>query len=144
MFRKNVKAFLFMLVFFMVGTAFSALADTPSITLNRKKLTLKVGSTYTLKAQVSGTEEKIVWKGADKKIATVTQSGKVKAKKPGTVKMTEAEAFEILEKKGWTVTERSYSNGHYVKWNRSDTTNYIMLWVEHRKLVQIEYCMDLS
>ena len=87
MLRKNLRSFLFVLVFFILGMSFAALADTPSITLDRKKLTLTVGNTYTLKAQVTGTEEKIVWKSTNKKIATVTQSGKVRAKKPGTVKI---------------------------------------------------------
>lgn len=54
--------------------------------LNRKKATLRVGASLQLK--VKGTKKKVKWTTSRKKIATVTQKGKVTAKKVGTAKIT--------------------------------------------------------
>lgn len=56
------------------------------IKLNKSKLTLKVGETYTLK--LKNNKAKIKWSSSKKKIATVSAKGKVKAKKPGTTAIT--------------------------------------------------------
>lgn len=56
------------------------------LALNRKKVTLYVGKSCFLK--VKGTKKKVRWSSAKKKIATVSQKGKVTAKKAGTVKIT--------------------------------------------------------
>ena len=54
--------------------------------LSKKKLTLYVGNTYKLKAlDFSGT---VTWKSSNKKMATVSKSGKVTAKEAGTVTIT--------------------------------------------------------
>ncbi|MDE5862715.1 MAG: glycoside hydrolase family 9 protein [Lachnospiraceae bacterium] len=56
----------------------------------KKAVSLKKGKTLQLKASVSpkGTSKTVFWKSSKKKIATVSQSGKVKALKKGTVKIT--------------------------------------------------------
>lgn len=54
--------------------------------LNRKKVTLYEGKSCVLK--VKGTKNKVRWSTAKKKIATVTRTGKVKAKKAGKVNIT--------------------------------------------------------
>lgn len=54
--------------------------------LSKTRITLTVGKTYKLK--VKNNKKKVTWKSSNKKIATVTSSGKVKAKKAGTVKIT--------------------------------------------------------
>ena len=54
--------------------------------LNKKKLELYVGDTFRLK--VTGTLNKVKWSSSDKRIATVSQKGLVKAKKKGKVKIT--------------------------------------------------------
>lgn len=52
---------------------------------NTIKVTLTVGKTYQLK--VTGTKKKIKWNTSNKKIATVSSKGKIKAKKAGKVKI---------------------------------------------------------
>lgn len=56
------------------------------ITLNVKKKTLKKGKTFTLKATLkpSYSTDSIKWSSSDKKVATVTAKGVVKARKKGT------------------------------------------------------------
>lgn len=49
------------------------------------KVTLTVGKTYQLK--VTGTKKKIKWNTSNKKVATVSNKGKIKAKKAGKVKI---------------------------------------------------------
>ena len=59
-----------------------------NIKLNKKKATLNKGETLTLKATVSGESQKVTWKSSNSKIATVSKSGKVTAKKAGTATIT--------------------------------------------------------
>ena len=58
--------------------------ESPS--LNKKKVTLSKGKTFQLK--VKGTSQKITYSSADKKIATVSKTGKITAKKAGKTKIT--------------------------------------------------------
>ena len=60
------------------------------IKLNKTKLTLKVKKTVSLKATVTpaNSSDKLTWTSSNKKIATVSSSGKVTAKKAGTVTIT--------------------------------------------------------
>lgn len=55
-------------------------------TLNKSKITLSVGKSYQLK--VKNNKKKVRWSSSNKKIAKVTKSGKVKAIKKGTCKIT--------------------------------------------------------
>lgn len=61
-----------------------------SMSLNYKKKTLMVGKTLKLKATVKPRKAKatIKWTSSNKKVATVSSKGKVKAKKKGTAKIT--------------------------------------------------------
>lgn len=59
-----------------------------SVNLNYTKRTMYIGSTKTLK--VSGTNKTVKWSTSDKSVATVTQSGKVTAKKAGKADITAA------------------------------------------------------
>ena len=62
-----------------------------SIKLNKKKLNLKVGKKYTLKVTfkpAAASNTKLKWKSSNKKIASVSKSGVVKAKKKGTCIIT--------------------------------------------------------
>ena len=56
------------------------------IKLNKTKISLQRGKTYTLK--VKGTKKKVKWSSNKKTIATVTRKGKVTAKKQGTAVIT--------------------------------------------------------
>jgi len=61
------------------------------ITLNKTLVTIKKGSTYTLKATVSpsnATNKGLSWKSSNTKVATVSSSGKVTAKGKGSCSIT--------------------------------------------------------
>ena len=67
------------------GVQMPNLLAKSKIKLNKKKLTLNVGSKKKLK--VKGTKKKVKWKSKKKKIATVSKKGVVKAKKVGKTKV---------------------------------------------------------
>lgn len=84
------------------------------IKLNRKNVKLAVGKSYKLK--VKHTKVKVKWSSKNKKIATVTSKGVVKAKKPGSTIIVAKVKNKKLKCK---VTVRkvkivSYGNGSYV------------------------------
>lgn len=61
------------------------------ITLNKKKVTIKKGKTYTLKATIKPTNannKAVIWKTSNKKYATVSANGVVTGKKKGKVTIT--------------------------------------------------------
>ena len=60
------------------------------IRLNKKKVTLKKGKTYRIKYMLSegSYTSKVTFKSSKKSVATVTEGGKVKARKKGTAKIT--------------------------------------------------------
>ncbi len=78
------------------STSSSSTAKVTKVKLNKKKLTIKKGKTAKLKATVKATttalaktaKKKLKWTSSNKKIATVTKKGKIKAKKKGTVTIT--------------------------------------------------------
>ncbi|MBE5928099.1 MAG: glycoside hydrolase family 5 protein [Lachnospiraceae bacterium] len=80
-----LKSTHFILVIAMIITSISinySFAESKrKPTLNRKKLELKVGSTYKLK--VKNYKGKVRWKSNKKRVATVSKKGKVKAIKTG-------------------------------------------------------------
>ena len=52
---------------------------------------LKVGKSKTLKVKFkpsNASVKKLTWKSSNKKVLTVSKNGKIKAKKPGTAKIT--------------------------------------------------------
>ncbi len=73
------------------------------IKLNKTKVTLNKGKTYTLK--VSGTKKKVKWSTSNKKVATVNSKGKVTAKKKGTCTIT-AKADGLTVKSKITVQNK--------------------------------------
>ena len=74
----TVAALLFMVCLLPFGCNVSAKA----IKLNKKTLYMAKGSTFTLK--VKGTKSKVKWKSSKAKVVSVSQKGKLKAKKIGT------------------------------------------------------------
>ena len=64
-----------------------AVAKEVGFQLNKKKITLKVGETYQVKAPgVSAADVK--WSSSNNKVVSVTEQGLIKAKKKGTAKVT--------------------------------------------------------
>ncbi len=66
--------------------SFTATAGAAAIAISPKKLTLEVGKTKVLK--VTGTKVKAVWKSSNAKIAAVSKTGLVTAKKAGKATIT--------------------------------------------------------
>lgn len=65
--------------------------DIDKITVSPGSLMMKQGSSYNLRASVSpdsATDKNLVWTSSNKKVVTVSSSGKVKAKGPGTATVT--------------------------------------------------------
>lgn len=60
-------------------------ADAAAVKLNKQKLTLYTGNSYTLK--VKGTSSKVKWSSSKKSVATVSAKGKVTAIKTGKAKI---------------------------------------------------------
>lgn len=61
------------------------------LSLSKKSLTLGVGETYRLKANISpsnASNKKLSWRSSNKNIAVVSSSGNVRAKRAGTVTIT--------------------------------------------------------
>ncbi|MBQ7980692.1 MAG: cellulase family glycosylhydrolase [Oscillospiraceae bacterium] len=64
-------------------------ASKKSVKLNKSKITLEIGDSYTLKKTVTGFSKYTVqWSSSDKKIAAVKSGGVVTAKKAGTATIT--------------------------------------------------------
>lgn len=64
------------------------LASIGSMKISKKKKTLRAGKTFVLRATLSPVRlagSRIKWKSSNKKIATVSKSGKIRAKKKGKV-----------------------------------------------------------
>lgn len=83
---KFKKALTIVLAFVMVLTLAPIQVNAAKkVKLNKSKLSLYVGKSYTLK--LKNTKKKIKWSSSKKKVATVSKKGKVKAKKKGTCKI---------------------------------------------------------
>ena len=80
---KKLKALLsIFLAVFMVASLITIPSSAASVSLNKTSITLTKGYQTTL--SVKGTSSKATWSTGDKSIATVSSSGKVVGKAPGT------------------------------------------------------------
>ena len=63
---------------------------TRKIRLNRRKLTLKKGKSFRLKVTLTpaDSQDKIIYRTSNKKVATVSKTGKIRAKKKGKARIT--------------------------------------------------------
>ena len=84
-----VMLLLCMTVIFSLS-AFAAAKKVKKITLSKTKLTMYVGKSKTLKCTVkpSGASKKVVWKSSKPSVVSVSQKGKLKAKKAGKATIT--------------------------------------------------------
>lgn len=80
------KLFMLLLVVLLLGMPCVATEVQAKVALNKKQVTLQVGKTITLK--LKGTKRKVYWTSSNKKVATVSSTGKVKAKKIGKATIT--------------------------------------------------------
>lgn len=84
--RRAIKAIsLIIMVFVIVITSVLPVQAKGKVKLKNSKVTLTVGQSKTLK--VLNTKKKIKWTTSNKKVATVSKKGKVKAKKKGNCKI---------------------------------------------------------
>lgn len=79
---KKLLTWLFVAMLTLTITPAMNTQAKAKVKLNKTSISLQKGKTYTLK--VKGTKKKAKWSSNKKTIATVTQKGKVTAKKPGT------------------------------------------------------------
>lgn len=93
-----------------------------TIKLNKEKASLTVGESLTLKAEVTGKDEKVVYKSSDTKIATVDAKGKVVAKAKGNVVIT-AEANGVKAECKVTVNANATNNTTTTKPSTGGTNN---------------------
>ncbi len=84
--KKTISGVLAALLFVAV-LFFPIQTQAATIKLNHKSLTMYIGDSKTLKATTS-LNGKITWKSSNKKVASVSNKGKVKAKKAGTAVIT--------------------------------------------------------
>ncbi len=90
--RKWMLGIFLVFSFSMLATEVIPMTDVPvtveaaKVKISTKKTTLIKGQTKTLK--VTGTRKKVEWSTNKKSVATVTQKGKVTAKKRGTATIT--------------------------------------------------------
>ena len=74
---------------FALTTGVSAAEAKKSVTLNIKKGTMYVGSSYTLKPTVTGySKYTLQWSTSDKSVVSVKKGGKIQANKAGTATVT--------------------------------------------------------
>ena len=69
----------------------SVTVPVKKVKLNKKKLVIEKGKRYTLKSKVrpkEATTQKVYWKSSNKKVATVSKKGIVKARKKGKCTIT--------------------------------------------------------
>ena len=64
----------------------AAAAGRKKMAINKKKMELKVGGKQKLK--VKNAKKKVTWRSSNKKVASVSKKGLVKAKKAGKAKIT--------------------------------------------------------
>lgn len=83
---KKIQVFVLALIIALGVAVPSVSAAAPK--LNKTKVTLTAGKSTTLKLNNAPKGKKITWSTSNKKIATVSQKGKVTAKKAGTATIT--------------------------------------------------------
>lgn len=63
--------------------------EQPTLALNKTELTMEApDATYQLKADVTGTEEEVVWTSSDENVVVVFEDGTITAVAPGTATIT--------------------------------------------------------
>lgn len=109
-------------------------AEAATVKLNKTKLTLYTGDSYTLK--VKGTSSKVKWSSNKKSIATVSSKGKVTAIKAGKVKIT-AKAGTKKLRCTVTVKKRPLGKGTKASPKSGYVSNTFTYYQEGKKIGKI-------
>jgi hypothetical protein len=98
------------------------------VKLNKAKLTLTVGKKYQLKLQ--NNKKKVKWSSSKKSVATVTQKGKVTAKKKGTAIITAKVGAKKYKCKVTVKAKKANNSGQLVDDNGTSgiTTASASIW----------------
>ena len=104
--KKGVSVLLMIVV--LIVAVCPNVASAAKVKLNKTSLTLTKGKSYTLK--VKGTSKKVTWKSSKKSVASVSQKGRVTAKKTGKTTVVA------------TVAKKKYSCKVTVKAKKDTTT----------------------
>ena len=106
------------LVLFIAVLVLAAFPASAGVRMNRKKASMLVGQTLTLK--VKGTKKAPKWSSSNKKVASVDQTGRVTARKKGTavikakVKKKVVKCTVRVQKNSWQL---GGDIGAYGNWN---------------------------
>lgn len=109
-------------------------ADAATVKLNKQKLTLYTGGSYTLK--VKGTSSKVKWSSSKKSIATVSTKGKVTAIKAGKAKI-KAKAGSKKLTCTVTVKKRPLGKGTKASPKSAYSSNTFTYYQEGKKIGKI-------
>lgn len=120
--KKVIANFLALTMIVVMGDGCPTAMAASKPKLSQKKLVLKVGQTKKLK--VKKTKKKVKWSTNKKKIATVSQKGRVKAKKPGKAVITAKVGGKKLKCKV-TVKAKSKTTSTAVKTNVPGTAGQV-------------------
>lgn len=122
---NSVTLITIMAMVFTLATPMRADAAT-KVKLNKTKVTLNMAKekTKTVQLKVKGTSKKAKWKTSDKKIATVSKTGKVTAKKKGTAVITAKAGKRVLK------CEITVKNTNKAKTKSSHKHKYTLALVE--------------
>lgn len=131
------------LIMTILSTSFSIKAEAATVKLNKTTVYIQKGKSYPLKIQ--GTSSKVSWSSSNKKIATVSSSGKVKAISNGTVTVTAkvsgksykaiVKVIDSISKKDFRVELKDYpKEGSSTKFDviadNKDEDSYVV-WMRH-------------
>lgn len=105
-----------------------------SVKLNKKKLTLTAGNSFTLK--VKGTSGRVKWSSSKKSVASVSTKGKVKALKAGKAKIT-AKAGKKKLVCNVTVKKRPLGKGTKASPKSAYNSNTFTFYEEGKKIGKI-------
>lgn len=117
---KNSKKIIVVVLSLMLVIAISPIQSEAAAKINIKRKTLTVGQSATLK--IKGTKKKAKWSSSNKKVATVSSKGKVKARKAGTATIT----AKIAKKKYTckiTVKAKNITKGDIPKKDNDSSNN---------------------
>lgn len=155
-FKRLTAVFIAVLMCMLALTAGAGAAEVKkSISLNKTKATMYVGSSYTLKPTVTGySKYSLQWSTSDKSVISVKAGGKVTAKKAGTatvtvkVKGTKLKAsckFTVKKKTAASQTTNTSTNksssaydpekivsGMTIGWNLGNTLDSTGSWLSNK------------
>ncbi len=107
--RVRLQMLLLMVLLPVICFIVMPLQAKAAVRLNAEQKTLVIGNDYRLK--VRGTSKKVTWRTSNKKIATVSQTGLVSAKRSGTATITAKVGKKKLKCKIVVITQqKSYVN----------------------------------